>query len=116
MTERVTEITLRELIDAMEKNGWKKARGTFFRNAKRHSINSDFVKRDQVVYACAIGQAALNLGVTPPMIGFSGDTLGKIAKKNDTTGMTVPEIAQWAREEFKDQLDLKKYRVYRLIP
>lgn len=46
----------RQFIDAMEKNGYRKANGTFVQY-KEGTI--------EVYAACAVGQALLNLGVMP---------------------------------------------------
>jgi len=48
--------TTRDVIEAMERNGYRKANGAFVQ----------FKENSQEVYAaCAIGQALLNLGVKP---------------------------------------------------
>jgi len=53
------EFTLEQILDAMEKNNYKKAKGTYFR-VGRKAVN-ELPEIDETFSACAIGQAAANL-------------------------------------------------------
>jgi hypothetical protein len=105
----IKRFTIREVLDAMEKNGYPKL------------TNGHYVKWDkgQVVAACAIGQAALNLGVKPadlnetlyaPFVSY-GNRFRQILdyyipNQNDRSAKTVPQIAREFRELVKDHLDI----------
>lgn len=49
------DFSLDEIADAIRKNGWKKAIGSYYRTRQDGTI----------IAACALGQGALNLDVTP---------------------------------------------------
>ena len=57
---------LKDIIDAIEKNGYKKSKGNYIQ-MKDGSTPFAYLPEDltAVVSACAMGQAALNLGITP---------------------------------------------------
>jgi hypothetical protein len=108
-------VTLSEILDAMEKNGYTKYQGEFV-------IYEDVVDTEpQIKAACAVGQAALNLGVHPSSLykalnwWIDDETYylwgDDIARDNDTTEMTVPEIAHKYRKELKKFLN-KEFMVY----
>lgn len=97
-------ITLAALFDAMEKNGYEKAKGDYI-------IYNDI--DNKVDSACAYGQAALNLNVDPASLRLSflevyvphpGNSSlpwpisDAIVYDNDKTDMSVPEIARKYRE------------------
>ena len=52
----VKEVTVEEVLDAMEKNGYRQAYGRYFEYSD-HDVDKP------VIAACAMGQAAINLGV-----------------------------------------------------
>ena len=114
-----------QILDAMEKNGYKKVRGTFFRVKEEYGYYKQHTHRDtslrpdkesDLIGACAIGQAALNLHVSPNAIAdlldnrtIKAEYLCQHYKKypvsvrdavyhlNDKHGFTVAEIAQKIR-------------------
>lgn len=109
------EITIREFLDAMEKNGYTKARYSYI----EYDINTD--DRSVMVGACAYGQAALNLGIDPGVLHQAVQifldtrelsiSAFDIVSLNDHTEMDVPEIARQARgiAEEHGWLDEKLY-------
>lgn len=56
---------LEDIIEAMEKNGYKKVRGEFIVWSKNNLDSFGMYENEPVVGACAIGQAALNLEMLP---------------------------------------------------
>jgi hypothetical protein len=101
-------LTVRQLLDAIEKNGLPQERGTFVRTS------NTFEGWSSVLGACAIGQAALNLGVDWYDLesGFAEvKTKGRrllinsIIGRNDSHGWSYKEIAEYYREKFADRLD-----------
>jgi len=111
----VSTFKVSEVIDAIEKNGYPKIKDVFIQKNPRVNILG-FKYGSKITGACAIGQAALNLGVFYEDLyrglnkiqkGFHGSLKGRIVELNDYTEMTIPEIAQQVREEFKDYLDAK---------
>lgn len=99
MTLKRRYLKVSDVLDAMEKDGYKKARGTFFRSAKREEISWN--DRNQVVYACAIGQAALNLNIDPALLQHHlGLKLSEsIIDLNDDSGRSVRSIAKYLKKE-----------------
>jgi len=91
------DITVREFIEAMRKNGYTQARNGEY-------INYEYVGDLKVISsACAYGQAALNLGVDPAQLHvthFQG--FPNIVALNDREGLSIEEIAdriaEWATE------------------
>jgi len=101
MPFKFTEITFRDFIEAMRKNGYQKTIGTYVR----------YDGWGKVYSACAYGQAALNLGVDPAELneaisrGFMDgrkDGFPDILSLNDNLNVSVPNIAErlqeWADE------------------
>ena len=107
-------ISLRQFADAVELNGYPIAKRAFFVSHKDldEIYNSDDVLATyppgDLVQACAIGQAALNLGVGPNNLwdAFSEEfpVVAHIVAMNDT-GKTPKQIARWIRTTYKDSLD-----------
>lgn len=69
MAERT--FTSKDIIDAMERNGYRRANGAFvqFKGGKFEGGIED------VYAACAVGQALLNLGVLPNRVPEAADYL-----------------------------------------
>jgi hypothetical protein len=92
-------VTLAEVAAAIQKNGWAKATGTYVRKDAE----------GKVIGGCAIGQGAVNLGVSHhsletalnQIMVFDGTdapmSLGSwIIEQNDRKGLTVGEIGRLA--------------------
>lgn len=110
------KFTLREVFAAIRKNGYKKAYGTYIRT-------NNGLPAGKVISACAIGQAALNLNVSPSVLADSlhkfkatmGGVFGpydiplesRIFSLNDseTEDLSLPEIADTVEKEYKNYLD-----------
>ena len=107
--------TVQEVIDAIRKDGWKKAYGAYWKDSNGDYLgDEDFdfetIDRSNIDSACALGQAALNLDVNPiyletalnsipiKLSGYEYETsLGvDITRLNDNTrneDLTLPQIA-----------------------
>lgn len=100
-------VTVADIIDAMERNGYKQIQGAF--------IKYD-VKNDTYV-GCAIGQAAINLGSHWDDISYELGRIGRdwssnrpylrdfIVNLNDMEGMSIPRIVQEVRKLYADILE-----------
>lgn len=118
-------ITFSQLLDAIEKNGLPVYRGgTFFNGTpKPHSNSYEISSRnvpnglETIESACALGQAGINLGATPyfnwknegeyvdDVAVTSGKIFDEIISLNDSTEMTLSEIAAHMRNEYSLLLD-----------
>lgn len=97
------KLTVRDFVEAMKKNGYPKIQGSYAKYADR--------EHTEVEGACAYGQAALNLDMSPTaLLRKFGDFVVKnhlltppnIILLNDRTDMTVTQIGElveaWAIE------------------
>lgn len=57
--------TYAEFIDAVERNGFEQAFGSYFVDDFSDELDLDDLPEYKIGAACAIGQAAINLGVNP---------------------------------------------------
>lgn len=97
-------ITVADVADAIEENGIPQIVGHF-----THSVDGE------VIGACAIGQAAINLGVHPKSLQYELDKLfnkgdyralgGQIISWNDSNRYSYKVIANKIRESFADSLN-----------
>lgn len=101
-------ITLDQLLTAMEKNGYKQSVGKLF------EYDGKDVAKDNIVAACALGQAMLNLDVgriTSQAKEQETGVLSRVVKaigiKNDVEGKTPDIIAQEIRKEFQEYLGIR---------
>jgi hypothetical protein len=105
-------VTYRDLFDAIEKNGLEQAVGSWFRTEDT-DVNDDDLwlpKKSEIKAACAVGQAALNLGVELHFLrenNLSGDRnlIGTIEHWNDDEELTLQQIADKGRAEYAEYLD-----------
>ena len=104
------KVTGRQIIEAIEKNGLPQTRGAFYRD--ENGMEVDFPA--QAKSACAIGMAAINLGVSFITLrnGFRIDTedgisfhCGFIESWNDDDGLSFKDIADKFRQEYPELLD-----------
>lgn len=84
------EVTGNDIYEAMHKNGYTKLKNG---NYIKYNLNTK-----TVVAACAMGQAAANLGVLPGALSEAIHALihinlGFLFVENDETYATVPELA-----------------------
>lgn len=118
--------TLGEIIDAMEKNGFPQiTRQMVEYSEKSLTIGSDYTGKPEVIGACAMGQAALNLGVDPENLyqtirWYNSNknnseyppqypllTLPiRVFNMNDQQGMSCADIAGKLRKEYADYLNV----------
>jgi len=105
------KVTLLEIAEAMQKNGYKKGKRSYVQGA------------GDKIEACAIGQAALNLGVDPhnleaelnrievfglnSLLGVSLNLGASIIQMNDSTDMSVGEIGKLVTKYAKKWPDLE---------
>jgi hypothetical protein len=112
-------ISIRDIINAMKKDGYKKAVGVYIDYT---SYDGYAETETKVNAACAFGQAALNLAPEDWPVEYKADLAGVLHENfnlayndnqthaevdiillNDTTDMTVAQIA----EEIERQLNAK---------
>lgn len=97
-------LTVGEIIDAIEKNGYKQLFGKWQSR-----------KDGQIFGGCAMGQGAANLGIGYRAVNNALDRIQKdgmrlaerIITLNDREQMPVPEIARKVREEYRSVLNTK---------
>lgn len=78
------QVTIKNLAEAIRQNGLPKAKYSYF--------GGSFW--DEATGACALGQAAINLNADVTGLATAVAAAGyPIANWNDTTDMTLPEIA-----------------------
>lgn len=108
------KFTLGDILDAVIANGLPKERGTYW----NRGIDWKYEDEEFTIgSACAIGQAALNLGVP---YGVLDTVLGKISyrqgsqslghsiiRTNDGSNKSVPEIGEHYKRVYKNKLNLE---------
>lgn len=110
MSER-REVTVREFIAAIRKNGYKQAFNSLI-NRPFNSLINRRVEDDNTIYACALGQAYLNLGILNEDGLFVKEfteanipIVGRVVNWNDVEHYSLPEIADKLEAEYADILD-----------
>lgn len=92
-------VTKRKFIEAMELNGYNQFQGGFWKTDDPLSP-----LRGNIVGACAVGQALLNLGV-----GFKvfddPTSFSKIYAMNDQENRTIKQIVRYLKKEWKNSMD-----------
>lgn len=84
------KVTGQEILDAIRKNGLPKARTVYYHHDEDRNI----------VAACAIGQAAINLGVRAASLDYAlGMASSRVKELSDFTDLTFPEIADTIEKE-----------------
>jgi hypothetical protein len=99
------EITLGDLVDAIEQNGLAKHQGSYFAHTN-----------GKLSGGCAFGQAAFNLGVRPSSLrmetaDISENLQSLIIRLNDGTDLSLPEIAHAVRMKYSSTFLKRKMRV-----
>jgi len=116
------KVTIKQIIEAMRKNGYKFTRGTFFRDAFSDYPISDERRKDMEVVrfgsACAMGQAAANLGVNATelekrlgmVVAFANGPMMRVSSAivdmNDNKDMLPAAIADILEENLKNIEDM----------
>lgn len=103
--------TARDIVDNIEKNGLPQTTGALFRKGKGdyaiYTLDSTFPT--QIGAVCALGQAAINLGVKYSFVdeteSLKESFLSAIVSLNDHRHLNFKDIAEAIRAEFGDQLD-----------
>ena len=106
------EITLGQVLDAIEQNGLEQITGSYF----RYSNGSTYFNNGAApIGACAIGQGAINLHVDADALVGALDKLIKvnqngglgnsIIRANDSKGWTFKEIATHYRNKYSRRLN-----------
>lgn len=119
-------VTVGEVLDAIEKDGYEKVQHKWERYERVPRKIGPFKTGEnwKITGACAIGQGALNLDVSPGSLygelskirpAFSHFSLGSdIIHSNDNTDTPVPEIARQFREFLSPEelaIELTVYKV-----
>lgn len=103
-------ITIREFIDAIEKNGYEQIFGDLF-DPTEVNPRADQIDTSKITKACALGQGMLNLNVRYVYLDESAsstifrDFLKSVSRRNDLDHLEPAVIAAQVREEFKELLD-----------
>lgn len=112
------EFTVRQVLQAVRKNGYKQAFGYLVRGHKGRFLREN-ATAEEVGAACAIGQAALNLGVKPSNLqnaltsvvyranvdDIFSTSLGRlIISMNDGQKIAVPEIGNTLLESIPEDI------------
>ena len=104
------EFTYVEFIDAIEQNGIEQAFSALFKGPRGGIIYSNSSPDRTIGYACAVGQAAYNLGVDAYYLqeeGYSSeyDIVITTIDLNDGQHMPLKEIAAKLRNIYSDRLN-----------
>jgi len=102
------EVTVSDILDAIERNGLPKAKGEYF-----HRDTSE-----KIVGACALGQAAFNLDISPSDLDskltyikeddvdeYRYNLSSYIVDLNDNGNYSFEEIARRVRQKFSNSLN-----------
>jgi hypothetical protein len=124
------KITPEDILDAMERNGYRKANGTFIQIKKE--FKGEYTEGelrdlagglmlpkspDHVYAACAMGQAGLNLGVPPARLDLNhyetDVSSSTVFHMNDSKGLPVKTIAKKLKKRIKL---FREYKASKLTP
>ena len=94
------DVTVDDVLDAIEKNGLEQLFGHFFSDGKVDYNHKIGMKK--IIKACAIGQASINLDINPfALIGGLNDAVPNLGKRivmmNDNRKKSFKEIATYYR-------------------
>lgn len=127
----IKTFTFQEFVDAIRKDGYKKAKCTYFRD-KRGVKYSAIGNLEDISAACAYGQAAINLGLpypsdirvahtrtvrySDPIWRFSDEVI----RLNDRTSFSMARIADELEKKFPElmsqtfeiEVDGEEYQKY----
>ena len=104
------KVTIGQVLDAIEENGLPQITGQLYYR------EYDYTEKHYVYTgACAIGQAAINLGVDGDYLVAALDDLSKakqglahwVIRRNDADGWDYKKIARHFRKVYKDRLNLE---------
>jgi hypothetical protein len=111
----MSEHTVAEVIDAIEKNGFEKITGKYFQYQSLPLPSNNPNPLLVVTGGCALGQASVNLGIAEqdswewtyeqPKNAAGEGFAERVFQLNDTTSLSLPEIAAILREEFAENLN-----------
>lgn len=90
-------VTIEQIIEAIRLGGYTQA--------YQHILQDD--EEGNIIDACAIGQAALNLGVSFPSLSVALEEHGLLTHLilwNDVDKKKLPQIARSMKSTFKDKL------------
>lgn len=111
------EITIREYIAAIRKNGYRKANGKMF----TYKATKNNEPPTEIYAACAMGQAQINLGIFNPrtlgQLSYDSTPAGefltqRVVTLNDRFKLKLPQIADILEKEFQESLYDVATRVY----
>lgn len=97
MSGDIVYYTIRQLLEAIRLNGYRKANGSFITTRKRN--------RKEIYAACAIGQGALNLGITTgafiQLLNRAGIRQETIYTLNDVEKLSIRQVVKILEENAK---------------
>lgn len=97
-------VTVKQVFEALEKNGHPWGKGAFYREATTLNGGTE-------AQYCAIGQAAKNLDVVPTSLHLQLNNVGlswlgtEITHFNDTVAQTYDEVVEHARNTLYPYFD-----------
>ncbi len=96
--------TLDDVLNAMEKNGYKQIQYSLYEYEDVGRTNT-YHPDKKLIGGCAYGQAYANLGILPDTIKSIAVDIydGEITDMNDVLGLSLPEIAKNVREMVSEQ-------------
>lgn len=105
------KITLLDFFFAIRENGLPQARMSFWGNGLGEEVDR-FEKEGVVNAACAIGQAALNLGtdwgtLEQVLSTKAHDVKSDIIRWNDTDGLSLQQIFDKLKEKYPSKFDIE---------
>lgn len=106
-------LTVNDILNAMEKNGYRKAKKVFisFRSSAppmskvAYDYNDVLPDTENVYAACAFGQAALNLGIPHRKFFNAFPNAHVIVELNDYTSKSIKQIVKEYRERYPEHLE-----------
>lgn len=111
-------VTFKEIIDALERNGYTQAFENFFKWETPDEVKN--IRPPKIKSACAVGQAAINLDLNATSLYHAlndqwDDILGpkifwgdRITTLNDEQRLSIKEIAVQIREQIESKRLLDK--------
>jgi hypothetical protein len=93
---RLVGLSRNDVIEAIRRNGYEQTFGYYYilKDGTRIKNMEVLPNKRDVKAACAMGQAALNLGISPFIIAHVVDgILGEVVNLNDNIKLSLDEIA-----------------------
>lgn len=109
-TGATKKVSVRQVIEAIRQNGLPQARGKFWADTDGNPIHYiPTGEKVEIGSACALGQAALNLGIrweelNTELSSVAPDLRSDIINQNDSFGYSLESIYQSAISRYDDSI------------